>query len=107
MIHFIAVQDVCQIAMVSSTPPPPPQNSLPLPKHLVTTYDHTPKLTPLSRAAHAECGPYAATAGATCPLNVCCDNAGFCGTTSVSRVLLPHLVSEDQVRLLMIYRIVA
>lgn len=32
--------------------------------------------------AKAECGKWAATAGAECPLNVCCSEFGFCGTTS-------------------------
>ncbi|KAJ5344046.1 CAZyme family GH18 [Penicillium brevicompactum] len=32
--------------------------------------------------ATAECGKWAATAGTTCPLNVCCSEFGFCGTTS-------------------------
>ncbi|OJJ36372.1 hypothetical protein ASPWEDRAFT_108842 [Aspergillus wentii DTO 134E9] len=32
--------------------------------------------------AKAECGKWAATAGAKCPLNVCCSSYGFCGTTS-------------------------
>ncbi|KAF4251149.1 hypothetical protein CNMCM8057_006996 [Aspergillus fumigatus] len=31
--------------------------------------------------AVAECGEYAETPGATCPLNVCCSEYGFCGTT--------------------------
>ncbi|KAH8895714.1 hypothetical protein GQ53DRAFT_853840 [Thozetella sp. PMI_491] len=31
--------------------------------------------------ATAECGQYAATANATCPLSVCCSQYGFCGTT--------------------------
>ncbi|RAL14681.1 bacteriodes thetaiotaomicron symbiotic chitinase [Aspergillus homomorphus CBS 101889] len=31
--------------------------------------------------AVAECGEYAATPRATCPLNVCCSQFGFCGTT--------------------------
>ncbi|KAH6896525.1 glycoside hydrolase superfamily [Thelonectria olida] len=30
----------------------------------------------------AECGEYAETSGAACPLNVCCSEFGFCGTTS-------------------------
>ncbi|KAL4954842.1 hypothetical protein BDW69DRAFT_193734 [Aspergillus filifer] len=32
--------------------------------------------------ATAECGKWAATPGQTCPLNVCCSEYGFCGTTS-------------------------
>lgn len=32
--------------------------------------------------AHAECGKDAVPAGKTCPLNVCCSQYGFCGTTS-------------------------
>ncbi|KAJ5658730.1 CAZyme family GH18, partial [Penicillium longicatenatum] len=32
--------------------------------------------------ATAECGKWAATKGAECPLNVCCSQFGFCGTTS-------------------------
>jgi hypothetical protein len=32
--------------------------------------------------ALAECGPYAATENVTCPLNVCCSQYGFCGTTT-------------------------
>lgn len=32
--------------------------------------------------ATAECGLYAATPGATCPLDVCCSGCGFCGTTT-------------------------
>jgi chitinase len=31
--------------------------------------------------AQAECGRYAETPGATCPLNVCCSEFGFCGVT--------------------------
>ncbi|KAL4938539.1 hypothetical protein BDV06DRAFT_215028 [Aspergillus oleicola] len=31
--------------------------------------------------AVAECGPYAAVANTTCPLNVCCSEFGFCGTS--------------------------
>ncbi|KAJ5405141.1 glycoside hydrolase [Penicillium sp. CMV-2018d] len=31
--------------------------------------------------AQAECGPYAPVANTTCPLNVCCSQFGFCGTT--------------------------
>ena len=31
--------------------------------------------------ATAQCGQYAATPGAGCPLNVCCSQYGFCGTT--------------------------
>lgn len=31
--------------------------------------------------AHAECGQFAATPGAKCPLNVCCSQYGFCGMT--------------------------
>jgi chitinase len=31
--------------------------------------------------AHAECGRYAEIPGATCPLNVCCSEFGFCGVT--------------------------
>ncbi|CAK5268570.1 unnamed protein product [Mycena citricolor] len=32
--------------------------------------------------ALAECGPFAAPANFTCPLNVCCSQFGFCGTTA-------------------------
>ncbi|KAF3196307.1 hypothetical protein TWF106_005016 [Orbilia oligospora] len=32
--------------------------------------------------AKAECGQYAEPPGKTCPLNVCCSQHGFCGTTS-------------------------
>ena len=32
--------------------------------------------------AKAECGKDAADPGQTCPLNVCCSQFGFCGTTS-------------------------
>ncbi|PKK46869.1 hypothetical protein CI102_8377 [Trichoderma harzianum] len=32
--------------------------------------------------AVAECGKYAKTVGAICPLNVCCSEFGFCGTTA-------------------------
>lgn len=32
--------------------------------------------------AHAPCGQYAAQPGQTCPLNVCCSQFGFCGTTT-------------------------
>ncbi|KAG8160926.1 hypothetical protein KVR01_009190 [Diaporthe batatas] len=32
--------------------------------------------------AHAECGRYAEEEGKKCPLNVCCSQHGFCGTTS-------------------------
>ncbi|KAL6690469.1 glycoside hydrolase family 18 protein [Trichoderma pleuroticola] len=32
--------------------------------------------------AVAECGKYAKTLGAVCPLNVCCSEFGFCGTTA-------------------------
>ncbi|RDW92951.1 uncharacterized protein DSM5745_00273 [Aspergillus mulundensis] len=32
--------------------------------------------------AHAECGVYAETKGDECPLNVCCSQYGFCGTTA-------------------------
>jgi hypothetical protein len=32
--------------------------------------------------AHAECGRHADPPGKTCPLNVCCSQYGFCGTTS-------------------------
>ncbi|KAJ8130004.1 hypothetical protein O1611_g3626 [Lasiodiplodia mahajangana] len=31
--------------------------------------------------AHAECGRYAEDEGQKCPLNVCCSEFGFCGTT--------------------------
>ncbi|KAK7014298.1 chitin-binding type-1 domain-containing protein [Favolaschia claudopus] len=31
--------------------------------------------------ALAECGPFAAAENITCPLNVCCSEFGFCGTT--------------------------
>lgn len=31
--------------------------------------------------AHAECGRYAEDPGTECPLNVCCSQFGFCGTT--------------------------
>ncbi|KAF9559713.1 hypothetical protein CPC08DRAFT_505392 [Agrocybe pediades] len=31
--------------------------------------------------ALAECGPFAAASNRTCPLNVCCSQFGFCGTT--------------------------
>ena len=31
--------------------------------------------------AHAECGQYAVNPGQGCPLNVCCSQFGFCGTT--------------------------
>lgn len=31
--------------------------------------------------ATAQCGTYGATPGAGCPLNVCCSEYGFCGTT--------------------------
>jgi chitinase len=33
--------------------------------------------------AKAECGQYAAKLGQTCPLNACCSEHGFCGTTEV------------------------
>ncbi|KAL3439807.1 hypothetical protein BJX65DRAFT_68290 [Aspergillus insuetus] len=32
--------------------------------------------------AHAECGRHSDPPGKTCPLNVCCSQYGFCGTTS-------------------------
>ena len=32
--------------------------------------------------AHAECGIFAETPGKTCPLNTCCSEFGFCGTTT-------------------------
>lgn len=32
--------------------------------------------------ATSECGQFAATPGAECPLNVCCSQYGFCGMTS-------------------------
>ncbi|KAK1771446.1 glycosyl hydrolases family 18-domain-containing protein [Phialemonium atrogriseum] len=32
--------------------------------------------------AHAECGEFALPANKTCPLNVCCSEFGFCGTTT-------------------------
>ncbi|KAL3418044.1 glycosyl hydrolase family 18 [Phlyctema vagabunda] len=32
--------------------------------------------------AKAECGPYAAEGKQTCPLNVCCSEFGFCGSTT-------------------------
>ncbi|KAH8899991.1 glycoside hydrolase [Thozetella sp. PMI_491] len=32
--------------------------------------------------AKAECGPYAADGKQSCPLNVCCSEFGFCGSTS-------------------------
>lgn len=32
--------------------------------------------------ARAECGQHAKTTGQTCPLNVCCSQYGFCGTTA-------------------------
>ncbi|KFA48851.1 hypothetical protein S40293_01490, partial [Stachybotrys chartarum IBT 40293] len=32
--------------------------------------------------AHAECGMYAENPGQECPLNVCCSEFGFCGTSS-------------------------
>lgn len=34
--------------------------------------------------ATAECGKDSASGTATCPLNVCCSQFGFCGTTTVS-----------------------
>lgn len=34
--------------------------------------------------AKAECGQYAPSESAACPLNVCCSEYGFCGTTEVS-----------------------
>lgn len=41
--------------------------------------------------AKAECGQFSADGKTTCPLNVCCSQFGFCGTTSVSvlRLLIP------------------
>jgi hypothetical protein len=38
--------------------------------------------------ATAECGQYAATPGKTCPLNACCSEHGFCGTTEVCALIL-------------------
>ncbi|KAF7618668.1 hypothetical protein AFLA_000319 [Aspergillus flavus NRRL3357] len=32
--------------------------------------------------ARAECGKYASTPNTKCPLNNCCSEFGFCGTTS-------------------------
>lgn len=38
-------------------------------------------LTQLKGDAKAECGPYAAEGDQGCPLNVCCSEFGFCGST--------------------------
>ncbi|QRW11038.1 chitinase [Ceratobasidium sp. AG-Ba] len=44
--------------------------------------DMDQRIVELGCTATAECGQYASVPGTKCPLNVCCSQYGFCGTTS-------------------------
>ncbi|EFX05487.1 class 5 chitinase 1 [Grosmannia clavigera kw1407] len=48
--------------------------------YTVSCYIHLLTMSPGD--AKAECGPYAAEGEQKCPLNVCCSEFGFCGSTS-------------------------
>ena len=50
--------------------------------------------------ATAECGKHASPAGKKCPLNTCCSEFGFCGTTKVHMNVSSHLFQRRLLRLL-------
>jgi hypothetical protein len=45
--------------------------------------------------AHAECGQWAVPKDKKCPLNVCCSQHGFCGTTKGKWFMLMFLLDSS------------